>query len=223
MRGMEGHKEDTMKIALFGASGMIGHRIAQEALARGHQVTAIARNPAKLDLRHVRLATAQGDALDPAGVATAVAGHDAVINAIGPSGSDDLQIVVQAARALINGLRRSGVRRLLVVGGAGSLEVRPGVQLVDTPDFPAAWKPVALAHRDALAVYRTADLDWTYLSPAALIAPGERTGKYRTDTDRLITDAKGESRISAEDYAAAMIDEREQPQHIRQRFAVAYD
>ncbi|HLZ57791.1 MAG TPA: NAD(P)H-binding protein, partial [Ktedonosporobacter sp.] len=110
----------------------------------------------------------------------------------------------------------------IVVGGAGSLEVAPGLHLVDTPDFPAAWKPTALAHRDALEVYRKANLDWTYVSPAALIAPGERTGTYRTGTDKLLTDEKGESRISAEDYAIAILDEVEHPHFIRRRFTVAY-
>jgi putative NADH-flavin reductase len=127
------------------------------------------------------------------------------------------------AKALIEGLRQSGVRRLVVVGGAGSLEVMPGVQLVDTLDFPAAWKPVALAHRDALAVYRLAeDLDWTYVSPAALIEPGRRTGLYRTGTDQLLVDDKGVSRISVEDFAAAMLDEIKKPRFLRRRFTVAY-
>lgn len=211
-----------MKIALYGTSGMIGRCICEEALVRGHQITGIARDPAKLDLRHPRLTTAKGDVRDPASIASAVAGHDAVISAVGPRQDDDPQMVVEAANALTQGLQRAGVRRLLVVGGAGSLEIEPGLQLVDTPDFPAAWKPVSLAARDALAVYRAADLDWTYLSPAAEIAPGERTGQYRTDTDRLVTDAAGESHISAEDYAVAMLDELEQPKHIRQRFTAAY-
>jgi putative NADH-flavin reductase len=108
-----------------------------------------------------------------------------------------------------------------VVGGAGSLEVAPGVQLVDAPDFPAEWRAPALAHRDALAVYRTADIDWTYFSPAAILEPGERTGRYRTGRDQLLTNADGKSRISAEDFAVALLDEVERPRHLRERITVA--
>jgi putative NADH-flavin reductase len=211
-----------MKIALFGATGTIGRRIAQEALARGHELTAIVRDPARLDVSHECLTAVKGDVLDAASVAAAVKGHDAVISAYGPGGSAPPRTLVDAAPSLIEGLGRAAVRRLVVVGGAGSLEVAPGVQLVDTPGFPAAWKPAALAHRDALAVYRTADLDWTYVSPAALIAPGERTGRFRIGTDRLVIDDKGESRISAEDYAVALLDEVERPQFIRRRMTVGY-
>jgi putative NADH-flavin reductase len=129
---------------------------------------------------------------------------------------------VEATRTLASGLKRAGVRRFLMVGGAGSLEVAPGLQLVDTPDFPEAWKPYALAHRDALAVLKDSDLDWTNLSPAAFIQPGQRTGKFRLGKDTLVTDEKGGSRISAEDYAVALVDELEKPQYIRQRFTVGY-
>ena len=122
----------------------------------------------------------------------------------------------------MDGLAQARVDRLVVVGGAGSLEVAPGVQLVDTPEFPAAWKGIALAHRDALAVYRGAALDWTYISPAALIGPGERTGQYRTGTDQLLTDKEGESRISVEDFAVAFVDEIENQRFARQRMTVAY-
>lgn len=211
-----------MKIALFGAGGMLGSRIAKEALDRGHELTAVSRDPMKLTLEHPRLHKLTGDALDPASVTAAVLGQDAVISAFGPGHHGDPQDVVRAARALTAGVKAAGVKRLLVVGGAGGLEVKPGLQLVDTPDFPAAWKPIALAHREALGVYRGADLDWTYLAPAALIQPGARTGHYRTGGAGLLTDAKGESRISAEDYAVAMLDELERPKHPRARFTAAY-
>jgi putative NADH-flavin reductase len=163
-----------------------------------------------------------GDALDPASVASVVKDSDAVISAIGPSRGVGPQVVVEAARSLIEGSSRAGVRRLVVVGGAGNLEVAPGVQLVDTPNFPGEWRPIALAHWDALAVYRTADLDWTYVSPPALIESGQRTGKYRTGPDRPLTDEKGESHISIEDYAVALLDEVEEPRFVRQRMTVAY-
>ncbi len=211
-----------MNIALFGASGVLGQRILQEALERGHEVTAIVRDPARLTVKHPHLHVIAGNILDPERVAAAVTGHDVVISAFGPGIEGPVQTLVDAAHSLIAGLHRAGVKRLLIVGGAGSLEVAPGVQIVDTPQFPAEWKPVALAHRDALQVYRGADLDWTYLSPAAWIAPGERTGHFRIGTNQLLTDERGESRISAEDFAMALLDEVEQPRFVRQRFTVAY-
>lgn len=210
-----------MKIALIGATGVIGRRIAQEALARGHEVRAVVRDPAKLDIKNAKLSSVKGDALDVESLAKAAAGSDAVVSAYGP-GQGPAEAFVAATKSIIEGTRRAGVKRLIAVGGAGSLEVNPGLQLVDSPQFPAAWKPVALAHRDALVVLKKADLDWTCISPAAIIAPGERTGKYRTGTDQLLTDAKGESRISAEDYAAALLDELEKPHNVRRRMTVAY-
>lgn len=215
-----------MKIALFGAGGTIGQRIAHEALDRGHEVTAIVRDRAHFDRLDKRLKVVAGDVHDPASVARSVAGQDVVVSAIGPARDRDEspQVIVDAARSLIAGVSRAGVRRLIVVGGAGSLEVAPGVQLMDTPTFPAAWRPVAQAHRDALAVYRASDgsLDWTYLSPADIITPGERTGHYRTGADQLVTDEQGRSRISTEDYAVALVDEIEAPHFSRQRFTIAY-
>jgi putative NADH-flavin reductase/pimeloyl-ACP methyl ester carboxylesterase len=210
-----------MKIALFGAGGHIGRRILEEALSRGHQITAVVRDSTRLSLSHERLNFVTGDVLDPASVATAVAGQDVVISAVGPGPNSSPQMVVDAARSLIGGLTRAGVRRLMVVGGAGSLEVAPGVQLVDTPEFPAAWRAIALAHREALEVYRSADLDWTYLSPPTFIEPGRRTGRYRLGSDQLLTNEQGESRISMEDYAVALLDEGESPQFVRRRMTVA--
>jgi len=214
-----------MKIAIYGSNGTIGQRILQEALQRGHTLTAIVRDPSRISAPSANINLVAGDVLDPSSMAEEVKEHDVVISAIGPKlPNGDPQIVVKAAHSLLEGVARAGVKRLIVVGGAGSLEVAPGVQLVDTPQFPEAWKPVALAARDALNVFQTAQttVDWTYLSPAALIEPGERTGQYRTGTDQLLVDEKGESRISAEDYAVALLDEVENPRHKRQRFTVAY-
>lgn len=212
-----------MKIALFGATGMIGQRVLHEALQRGHVVTAIVRDPGKLPATNPNLKTTSGDILDPQSVAAAVTGSDAVISAFGP-GPDSPEVLLPATRALIAGLKEAGVKRLVVVGGAGSLEVAPGVELVDAPTFPAAWKGIAIAHRDAYHLYKTEaeDLDWSYASPAALIEPGERTGVFRWGTDQLLTDAEGQSRISAEDFAIALLDEAEQHRHIKARFTVAY-
>ncbi len=212
-----------MKIAVFGASGTIGQRIAQEAFFRGHEVKAIVRDPARLPLAHPLLTIEVGDILDSARVAQTIVGSDVVVSAIGPTGSASVRVLVDAAHALIESLPQAGVKRLVVIGGAGSLEVAPGIQLVDTPDFPEALKALALAHREALEAYRTAEnLDWTYVSPALFIAPGERTGAYRIALDQLLTNGKGESRISAEDYAVALVDEIEAPRFVRQRFTVAY-
>lgn len=214
-----------MKIAIFGAGGTIGQRILNEALNRGHQVTAIIRNPSSFNRSDKNLLVAQGDVLDSASVAKSVAGHDVVIGSVGPNSPDgNTEIVVDAAHSLLNGASRSGIKRLIFVGGAGSLEVAPGLQLVDSPSFPAAFKKIALAHRDALDVFRATDKDinWLNISPAALIAPGERTGKFRIGKDNLIVDEKGESRISAEDYAVALIDEVENSHYKRERITVAY-
>ncbi len=213
-----------MKIVLFGATGTLGQRIAQEARDRGYAVTAVVRDPSRATGAGDNLTFAQGNVGDPASVAQVAAGHDAVISAIGPGHDQDLAVLSTAAQSLLTGLAQTDLRRLIVVNGAGSLEVAPGVQLVDSPSFPAAWRPVALAHRDALDVLRGAetDLEWTAASPAAFIAPGERTGHYRTGTDQLLTNANGESAISAEDFAVAVLDELENGQFIRQRFTAAY-
>lgn len=211
-----------LKIALFGATGTIGSRIAAEAARRGHQVTALARNPARVPADVANVKAAPADLLDAASVSAAVRGHDVVASAYAPPHGDPA-VLSQATHALVDGVRAAGVKRLVVVGGAGSLEVAPGKQLVDTDGFPDAYKAVALAHRDAFDYYRgISDLDWTFFAPAALIAPGERTGKFRTGANTLIADAEGNSRISAEDYAIAFVDELEQGRFVRQIATVAY-
>jgi putative NADH-flavin reductase len=216
-----------MKIVLFGATGNFGQRVVREAVSRGHEVVGVVRDPAGAQSPDPRVPLVQGDATDAASVAAIVQGADAVVSAISPRPNArglPAPSLVTAARALIAGLKRAGVTRLVVVGGAGSLEAAPGKQIVDLPDFPAAYKPEALAQRDALQVLRAeaAPLDWTYLSPAAEIHPGERTGKYRTTSDQLLTDAQGRSTITFEDYAVALVDELEHPRHLGRRFGVAY-
>ena len=213
-----------MKIAIFGASGWIGGTITREALSRGHTVTAVVRDPARLQLTHERLTVATGDVTDPARVASVVAGHDAVAAAIGGRREGNHQVVPAAARALLTGLAQAGVKRLVWVGGGSSLEVAPGVRLFDTPQFPAEWKTEALSQIEALDIFRASrgNVEWSYLSPPLNIEPGQRTGQYRTGGDQLLKDEKGESRISVEDYAVAFLDELEYPTHIRQRFTVAY-
>jgi uncharacterized protein len=214
-----------MKVLVIGASGAIGRAVTAEMLARGHTVTAATRNGAPVEGLVVQAVT--GDASDPASVARLAAGQDAVASATGPrrgNGEDPEDSVLGAARGLTAGLRRAGVRRLVVVGGAGSLEVAPGQRLVDTPDFSPAAKPTALAHARALdEVYRSIeDLDWTYISPAGVIGPGERTGDFRIGGDQLLVDNVGQSRISIPDLAIAFADELEHGKAFRRRITVAY-
>jgi len=206
---------------IFGATGRIGGRILQEALARGHAVTAALRDAARLQVAHPALAVAEADVTRAEDVAQAAARHDAVVNAIGPGQNGDASVIAAAARALIAGLSGAGPRRLLAVGGAGTLEIRPGVQRLDTPDYPEVYRPSGYAQREALALYRSSGLDWSYLSPPIVIEPGVRSGVYRTGGDQVLFDSNGRSRISMEDYAVAVLDELEQPRHLRARFTVA--
>jgi putative NADH-flavin reductase len=204
-----------MRILVFGASGAVGSRVVQEAVDRGHQVTGVSRTPASPGLR-------QGDAGNPDDVAVLSRGHDVVISATRPRPGQEDELV-QAAKGLLIGLRSSGVR-LILVGGAGSLTV-PGTDLtvVETPDFPADWRPIADACNEQLELVRSAtDVNWTYVSPPALLEPGTRTGSYRLGRDQLLTGADGRSFISMEDFAVALVDEAEQPRHVGARFTVGY-
>ncbi|WP_131739726.1 NAD(P)-dependent oxidoreductase [Actinomadura roseirufa] len=207
-----------MRILLIGASGMIGARVASEARLRGHDVTGVTRSGTD--------GTERADAGDSAAVAALAAGHDAVVLAVAPprDGSEATGPLLAAGRGVLDGLRAAGVRRLVVVGGAGSLEAGPGVRLVDTVGFPDLYKGEALAQAELLELVRAeaGDLDWTYLSPAASIEPGERTGTFRVGGDEVLADAEGNSSISAEDYAIALVDELEKNEHVGRRFTVAY-
>lgn len=210
-------KGKPMKIVLIGATGFVGSGVLTEALHRGHDVTAIARDTGTLP-DHPRLTGVKGDVDDQDALAAVVAGHDVVISAFNP-GRDEAGTGTQS---IIAAVKRSG-GRLVAVGGAGTLEVAPGKRLVDQPDFPAEWKDGSLKTAAFLADLRgEAELNWTFVCPAALLAPGERTGKYRIGGDQLLTGDDGQSRISIEDYAVAMLDEVERPGHPRQRFSVAY-
>ncbi|MEH0468271.1 NAD(P)H-binding protein [Streptomyces sp. B21-097] len=216
-----------MKILLIGATGMIGSRIAVEALRRGHQVTAGTRSGRTDALpRDPALTALALDATAPAQVAEAAAGHDAVISAVSPprDGSDPCAPLLATYRSLIEGLRTAGVPRLVVVGGAGSLRTASGADRVDTADFPAVHKDESLAQREVLRLLRSevTDLDWTYVSPADEIAPGDRTARFQLGGDELLFDANGRSFISAEDYAVALADELEKNQAVRRRITVAY-
>ena len=213
-----------MKIAIIGASGFVGTALTNEALQRGHEVVAIVRHPENMKVQNPALTVKQGDALTEE-VVPLLTGTDAVLSAYNAGWTDPnlYDNFLAGSQAIEKRTEEAGVKRLLVVGGAGSLEVAPGVQLVDTPQFPADWKTGATAARDYLNILRQNNtLDWTFLSPAIMLQPGERTGKFRLGTDQPVFDEKGESKISAEDLAVALLDEVENPQFIRRRFTLGY-
>jgi hypothetical protein len=210
-----------MQVVVFGGGGRIGRHVVQEALERGHQVSAVLRESSRLEMEHPGLRRVVADVTSTDAVTRVAAGHDAAVNAIGPGRGGDPGVIVTAARALLAALSVAGPKRLVVVGGAGTLEIRPGVQRLDTPEFPDAYRPSGHAQREALALYRASDLDWTYLSPPIIIETGQRTGRYRVGGDQVLSDAHGRSRISMQDYAVALLDELERPRHLRARFTVA--
>lgn len=217
-----------MKIALIGASGFVGSTVLKEALNREHQVTAVLRHPEKLDLKNDRLSAVRGDVMDTEGLAALLKGSDVVISAYnaGWANPDLYNEFLKGSQSIQEAVKRSGVKRLIVVGGAGSLFITPGVQVVDTPSFPVDWKPGALAARDYLNLLQKEDqLDWTFVSPALEMhqgMPRQRTGVYRTGVDSPVFDGNNKSAISVDDLAVAIVDEAEDPKHIRRRFTVAY-
>lgn len=213
-----------MNIALIGATGFVGQALLQELLARGHAVRALQRDAAKLAPR-AGLEVRSVDVLAPGGFAAELQGVDAVVSAYNagwanPNLHDDF---LRGSDAIAAAAREAGVR-LIVVGGAGSLFIAPGQQLVDSPAFPAEWKSGALAAREALNRLRadTTALDWTFVSPAMHLEPGERTGVFRLGGEQPVFDAQGESRITVADLAVAIADELERPQHRRGRFTAGY-
>lgn len=203
-----------MNIALIGATGHAGSRILTELVQRGHSVTAIVRHPDRIPALP-DVTAVEADVHDTPALAKFLTGHDAVISSV--------HFLAADAPAFLPAIRGSGVRRYLVVGGAGTLEVRPGLRLVDTPDFPALYHGESSAGAAFLEALRAVtDLDWTFLSPSAEFVEGSRTGKFRLGEDALLTDSQGRSWISYEDYAVAMVDELERPAHVRTRFTVGY-
>jgi putative NADH-flavin reductase len=207
-----------MKIVLFGASGNAGSRILRELQSRGHNVTAAVRNPEKLapgtqSVRH--------DLNDAGQTAQLIAGADVVVSAYAPPANDTDQLIGVTER-LIEAVGKAGVPRLLAVGGAGSLEVAPGITLLASGHLPEAWIPIATSHAKAYERLSASQINWTYFSPAAFFEPGVRTGKFRVGTNALIADEKGDSRISFEDYAVALADELENPKHLRSQMSIGY-
>jgi len=209
-----------MNVALYGSTGKAGSRILKELVSRGHRVTAIARDPAKLQGID-GISTKKDDLSDVSTTAEAIRGADTVISAYAPP-PDDTEEIVGVTQRLVEAVKRAGNARLLVVGGAGGLNVAPGVTLIDSGYLPDAYKPIAKSHERVLNVLRASEIDWTYLAPAAFFEPGERTGKFRLGKDELIANDKQESRISMEDYAIALVNELEKPEHRKQRFSVGY-
>lgn len=214
-----------MKIAIIGATGFVGPNVVTEALNRGHEVTAFARNPEKLELSHDNLTKQAVDVYNTEILAQLLLGHDAVISTFNagwtnPNLYDDF---LRGCISIQQATKQAGISRLLVVGGAGSLEIKLGVQLVDTPDFPADYKPGATAARDYLNELRKEQqLDWTFLSPAINLHPGQRTGKFRLGTDQPVFNENGKNDISVQDLAVALLDELENNQFIKRRFTLGY-
>lgn len=212
-----------MKIALIGASGFIGSALLDEALVRGHQVTALVTRPERLPTRD-GLVVKQSDALDTTALAEQLSGADVVLSAFSGHAQEDVyDYYVKGFDSILAATQSADVPRLLVVGGAATLEVAPGQLLLNSAGFPDEYRATAEGAKTALERLRTQQTQqWTMLSPAAEIFPGERTGQFRLSGDLLLSDAEGNSRISVQDYAVAMLDELETPNHTNQRFSVAY-
>jgi putative NADH-flavin reductase len=217
-----------MKVALIGASGFVGSHMLQELLNRGHQVTAIVRQPEKVTIQHPNLVVKKGDVYNENEVTELVKGQDAVISAFnsGWTNPNIYEDFLAGSKAIQQGVKAAGVKRLIVIGGAGSLEVAPGVQLLDTPQFPAEYKQGASGARDYLNIIKQEkNLEWTFISPAIEMhqgTAGVRRGSYRTALDNPVFDENGRSILSVEDLAVVTVDELEHPKHIRRRFTAAY-
>lgn len=213
-----------MKIVVIGSSGMVGSRVTAEALSRGHQVVGVNRE-GKAPVPHPALTAVAADAGDTQAIAELAAEADAVVSAVSPprDGTPPVGPFLATAASIIEAARESGTTRLIWVGGAGSLEVGGNRRLMDTEGYPEAFKGEATAQAEVLDVFReTTDLYWTYISPAAELGPGERTGVFRTGGNHLLTDPDGHSRISVEDYAVAVVNVLEENGHLRERITVAY-
>jgi putative NADH-flavin reductase len=220
-----------MNVVLFAATGQAGRTILDELIRRRHHVTAVARNLDKLPNNLPNTVKCVRDGLDDTDrLADIISGSDAVVSAFGPSSSDPRYMtdisytdqIVGVTERLIAAVNKARAPRLVVVGGAGSLLYSPGVTELDSGHWPAPYVPIATSHKKALSVLRASNINWTYFSPPMLIQPGERTGRYRLGNDDLIVDDKGNSHVSFEDYAIALVDELERPAHERARFTIGY-
>jgi putative NADH-flavin reductase len=215
-----------MNIAIVGATGFVGSKLLDEATLRGHKVTAITRSPQKLPA-NAAVEAVKADVNDVNTLVEHFRGKDAVIHAYSPAKElgvmEKIEQQGKATQTIIAAVKAADVKRLLAVGGAGSLYVSPGVRNMDQPGFPKEYEggvKATLLIKEILM--KEPELDWTYLSPSNMLVPGQRTGQFRLGLDDLLIGADGESRISVEDYAVAMIDELEHPAHSRKRFTVGY-
>lgn len=219
-------------VVLIGATGFVGSAILNELLLRGHQVTAIARDPKKVQVTHANLTVVRADATDPDALTAIAQGKDAVISAYNPGWQNPRQYeeTLENYPKIVQATKQAGVKRLLIVGGAGTLFVAPGLRLVDTGNLPAEWLPGVKSMGEFYLNYlmKEKELDWVFFSPAGNLGnmgqngPGKRTGQFRLGKDDMLFDEKGESFISVEDYAFAMVDELEQANHHQERFTAAY-
>lgn len=216
-------------VVLIGATGFVGNAILNELVLRGHKVTAIVRSIDKVKVENELIEYVVADATNPAALADVAKGKDAIISAYNPGWSNPrmYEETLENYPKILDGAKQSNVKRLLIVGGAGTLFVKPGLRLVDTGTLPEAWMPAvkSLGEFYLNTLMKEQDIDWVFLSPAANLGnlqPGTRTGKYRVGKDNLLVDEKGDSFISVEDYAVAMVDELEQENHHKERFTAAY-
>lgn len=216
-------------VVLIGASGFVGNAILNELLERGHRVTAVVRNTSKITVKSENLEVKEIDVENAPAIIEAMKGKDAVISAYNPGWSNPnmYEDTLRVYPKILEEVKESGVKRLLIVGGAGSLFVKPGLRLVDTGTLPEAWLPgvKSMAKFYLETLVNEKELDWVFFSPAANLGnltTGVRTGKFRLGKDDLIVDEKGESFISVEDYALAMVDELEQENHHQERFTIGY-
>jgi putative NADH-flavin reductase len=214
-----------MKILLFGGTGHIGRRVVKEALLKGYHVNAVQRTPDDLGISNSKLTITRGDMLKDMDIQSLIKDTDIVVSAISPAGTSTPEQFKKANSNLIKALEKTPTLRVIVVGGAGSTEVAPGLRAMDSPimdQIPEEWKPDIYAHAEVLDLYKASNTNWTYFSPAMLVGPGERTGKYRLGTTNMIVDSNGESKISYEDYACALVDEIARAQYIRSQFSIGY-
>lgn len=214
------------KILLIGASGFVGSAILNEAINRDYKVTAVVRNPEKITLENENLSVIKADVSSAETVAELSKSFDTVVSAYNP-GWTNPNIAEETAsvyNSILAGVKKAGVKRLLCVGGAGSLFCAPGVRLMETGAIPEAFMPAVKALADFYLDVLTneTEIDWVFFSPAGSIAPGERTGRFRLGKDDLLVSKDGNSNISVEDYAVAMIDEVENKNHHQERFTIGY-
>jgi len=214
-----------MKILLIGGSGNIGQRILTEALQKGYSVNSVQRNPGNLSVKNANLTISKGDILNETELPELIKDADVVISSIAPAGGLTPEQFKKANINLINALQNNPTTRIIIVGGAGSTEISPGLKLMDSPimeKLPPEWHTAINVHAEVLGLFKASSTNWTYFSPAMNIEPGVRTGQYRLGKTNMIFDAAGDSKVSYEDYAVALVDEIANPRHLRQQFSIGY-